>query len=116
MKGAVMGIGYLIKAFGWVAETIFKVYSGPLRILLKGLALLGFGPAKDALKAINSGIEGVGTFFDKAGNAVQDYADKLDGLKNKKFKLLKPLKMIIHFKIPLINKTIFKSSFNINKT
>jgi hypothetical protein len=89
MKGAVMGVGYLIKAFGWLVETFVKIESGPLRLLLKGLAALGFGPAKDALKELNKGIEGIGGFFDKAGNNVQDFADKLDGLKNKKIPLPK---------------------------
>jgi len=89
MKGAVMGVGYLIKAFGWLVETFVKIETGPLRLLLKGLAALGFGPAKDALKELNKGIENIGGFFDKAGNNVQDFADKLDGLKDKKIPLPK---------------------------
>jgi len=84
MKGAVMGVGYLIKIIGWLAETFLKIESGPLRLFLKGLAFLHVSGAKTALDEINKGIESVGGFFDKAGNAVQDYADKLDGLKNKK--------------------------------
>lgn len=89
MKGAVMAVGYLIKAFGWLAETLLKIETGPLKLLLKGLSALGFGPAKTALKELDSGIKSVGTFFDKAGNKVQDFADKLDGLKNKKIPIPK---------------------------
>lgn len=87
MKGAVMAVGYLIKAFGFVAESILKLLTGPLKLLLTGLAALGIGPAKTALTTLNSAIAGVGDFFDKAGNKVQDFADKLDGLKNKKIPL-----------------------------
>lgn len=89
MKGIVMAIGYLIKAFGWVAESILKVVTGPMKLMLTGLAALGIGPAKSALKMLNSGIESVGTFFDKTGNKVQDFADKLDGLKDKKIPIPK---------------------------
>ena len=87
MKGAVMAVGYLIKMIGWLAETFLKIESGPLRLFLKGLSFLHVTGAKTALDEINKGIASVGGFFDKAGNAVQDYADKLDNLKNKKIEL-----------------------------
>jgi hypothetical protein len=86
-KAGVMGFGYLIKIVGVLMEGLLKVTTGPLRLLLKGLSLLGVDAAGKALKGIEGMTKGVGDFFDKAGNKVQDFADKLDGLANKKIKL-----------------------------
>lgn len=86
-KAGVMGIGYLIKIVGVLLEGLFKVVTGPLRLLLKGLELLGVDAAGKALKGIEGMTKGIGDFFDKAGNKVQDFADKLDALENKRFKL-----------------------------
>lgn len=86
-KAGVMGFGYLIKIVGVLVEGLFKVVTGPLKLLLKGLDLLGVDAAGNALDGINKMTSGIGDFFDKAGNKVQDFADKLDGLENKRFKL-----------------------------
>lgn len=86
-KAGVMGFGYLIKIVGVLIEGLIKVVTGPLRLLLKGLDLLGVDAAGNALKGIDKMTSGVGDFFDKAGNKVQDFADKLDGLEKKRFKL-----------------------------
>ena len=87
MKGVVMGVGYAIKIFGVLAQSIMNVATGHLQILLKGLALLKVPGAKEALDALRAPINAVGDFFDKVGNKVQDFADKLDGLEKKRFKL-----------------------------
>lgn len=87
MKGAVMGVGYLIKIFGVLVQAIMNVATGPMQLLLKGLALLKVPGAKEALNELRNPINAVGDFFDKAGNAVQDYADKLDSLKDKKISI-----------------------------
>lgn len=92
-KAGVMAFGYLIKIVGVLLEGLIKVNTGPLRLLLKGLSLLGVDAAGKALRNIDKMTSGVGDFFDKAGNKVQDYADKLDGLQNKKIGLPK-------FKLP----------------
>lgn len=88
-KAGVMGFGYLIKIVGVLLEGLVKVVTGPMRLLLKGLSLLGVDAAGKALDGINKMTSGIGDFFDKAGNKVQDFADKLDGLENKKFGLPK---------------------------
>lgn len=108
MKGAVMAVGYLIKAVGWLGESYLKVVTGPMRLFLKGLAFIKAPGAQAALDGINGAIESVGTFFDNAGNKVQDFADKLDGLKDKKFNLSMP-KFDSGFKMPKIDpKKIFE--------
>jgi len=88
-KAGVMGFGYLIKIVGVLLEGLVKVVTGPMRLLLKGLSLLGVDAAGKALTGIDKMTSGIGDFFDKAGNKVQDFADKLDGLANKKFSLPK---------------------------
>ena len=92
-KAGVMGFGYLIKIVGVLFKGLVQVQTGPLRLLLKGLSLLGVDAAGKALKNIDNMTKGIGTFFDNAGNKVQDYADKLDSLENKKIGLPK-------FKLP----------------
>lgn len=86
-KAGVMGIGYIIKIVGVLLQGLLLVTTGPLRLLLKGLELLGVDAAGKALDGIGKMTKGIGNFFDKTGNQVQDFADKLDGLANKKFKL-----------------------------
>jgi hypothetical protein len=83
-QGAIHAFGLLLGAIGWVAEAFLKLETGPLKLLLKGLAALGFGPAKTALKELESGIASVGTFFDNAKKKVDKYADSLDALKKHK--------------------------------
>ena len=86
-KAGVIGFGYLIKFVGFLVEGIMKLVSTPLRLLLKGLSLLGNDKATNALKEIEGGIKSVGTFFDKTGDKVIAYADNLDKLENKRFKM-----------------------------
>ena len=88
-KAGVMGFGYLIKIVGVLLEGLVKVVTGPMRLLLKALELLGVDAAGNALRGIEKMTSGIGDFFDKAGNKVQDFADKLDGLEKKKFGLPK---------------------------
>lgn len=86
-KAGVIGFGYLIEWIGKIAVAMLKVNSGPLRLLLKGLALLKVPGAAAALKGIEGAIDSVGTFFDKAASSVKGYADNLDGLANKRITL-----------------------------
>jgi tape measure domain-containing protein len=86
-KAGVIGFGYVIKFVGMLVEGIMKLVSTPLRLLLKGLSMLGSKGAKNALEEIEGGIKGVGEFFDKAGEKVIGYADKLDSLEKKRFKM-----------------------------
>lgn len=86
-KAGVIAFGYLIEWVGKLVTAIIKLETGPLRLLLKGMAAIGIGPAKDALKAIEGGIDKVGKFFDDASKKVKDYSKNLDGLANKKIKL-----------------------------
>ena len=86
-KAGVIAVGYLIEWIGKLAVAMIKVNSGPLRLLLKGLALLKVPGAQAALDGIGKAIDGVGTFFDGAAKSVKGYANNLDALANKKFKL-----------------------------
>jgi hypothetical protein len=85
-KVGVMAFGSLIQIVGVLATGYIKLVTGPLKLLLKGLALLGVGPAKTALKGLETATETVGNFFQSAGEKVKGMADKLDAL-NKPIKL-----------------------------
>jgi hypothetical protein len=85
-KVGVTAFGSLIQIAGVLATGYLKIVTGPLKLLLKGLALLGVGPAKTALKGLESATDSVGDFFQKAGEKVKGMADKLDGL-NKPIKI-----------------------------
>jgi hypothetical protein len=85
-KVGLMALGFLIKVTGEYAQSTIKLVTGPLKLLLKGLALLGVGGAKEALKGLESATEGVGKFFDSAAKKVTDMAGSLD-------KLNKPIKL-----------------------
>jgi len=87
MEVGVKGVGLLIKTFGLLVTGLMNVVTGPLQLLLKGLSLLGVSAAGDALKGIQSGIKGVGDFFDNAQKKVNNFADGLDKLKNKKISI-----------------------------
>ena len=86
-KAGIISVGYLIEWFGKLVTAIIKVESGPLRLLLKGLALLHVPGAKEALDGIGKAIDGVGAFFDNAAKSVKGYADNLDSLANKKISI-----------------------------
>jgi len=86
-KAGIIAFGYLIEWIGKIATAMLKVNSGPLRLLLKGLALLKVPGAAAALKGIEGAIDSVGTFFDNAAKSVKGYADNLDSLENKRITL-----------------------------
>ena len=86
-KAGLTAIAFLIRIFGDLAQTILKVYSGPLRLLLKGLALLGVSGAQTALDGINNAIDTVGDFADATAKKVEGFKSTLDGLADKKIKL-----------------------------
>jgi len=85
-KVGLMALGFLIKVTGEYAQSVIKLVTGPLKLLLKGLSLLGVGGAKEALKGLETATEGVGKFFDSAAKKVTDMAGSLD-------KLNKPIKL-----------------------
>jgi LysM repeat protein/phage-related protein len=86
-KAGVIAFGYLIEWIGKIATAAMTVATGPLQLLLKGLALLQVPGAKEALNGIQGAIKGVGTFFAETAAKVKGYADNLDSLANKKIKL-----------------------------
>jgi hypothetical protein len=53
-KVGLIALGGLLKVMGMYAESVIKVVTGPLKLLLKGLALLGVGGAKEALKGLEN--------------------------------------------------------------
>ena len=85
-KVGLVALGGLLKIMGLYATSVLKVVTGPLKLLLKGLALLGVGGAKEALKGIETATKGVGDFFDSAAKKVTTMSKDLD-------KLNKPIKL-----------------------
>ena len=85
-KVGLVALGGLLKIMGMYAEAVLKVATGPLKLLLKGLALLGVSGAKEALKGLETATDGVGKFFDSASKKVTDMSKNLD-------KLNKPIKL-----------------------
>lgn len=87
-KVGVKAFGFLIGLIGDLATGFIKIATGPLKLLLKGLSLLGVDAAGKALKGLESATDSVGEFFDKAAKKVTGMADSLD-------KLNKPIKIDI---------------------
>jgi len=85
-KVGVKALGFLIGVVGDLAVGFLKIATGPLKLLLKGLSLLGIDAAGKALKGLESATDGVAEFFDKASKKVSGMADSLD-------KLNKPIKI-----------------------
>jgi hypothetical protein len=85
-KVGIKAFGFLIGVIGDLAVGLIKIATGPLKLLLKGLALLGNDNAKKALNGLESATEGVGKFFDSAAKKVTGMASSLD-------KLNKPIKL-----------------------
>jgi hypothetical protein len=85
-KVGLIALGGLLKVMGMYAESVLKVVTGPLKLLLKGLALLGVSGAKEALKGLETATKGVGDFFDSAAKKVTSLSKDLD-------KLNKPIKL-----------------------
>ena len=86
LQQMVKGIGFLVKAFGQVAEGMIKYFLTPFRLLLMGLSKLPkVGQyAQTALDFLDKGIEGVGNTIDSAGNKIVDFGEGLYDLSNKK--------------------------------
>jgi hypothetical protein len=85
-KVGIKAFGFLIGVIGDLAVGFIKIATGPLKLLLKGLALLGNDNAKKALNGLESATDGVGKFFDSAAKKVAGMAGSLD-------KLNKPIKL-----------------------
>jgi hypothetical protein len=86
-KAGLSAFSYLLEFLGLYATGVLKVVTGPMRLLLKGLEMLGVKGAGAALKDINGAIDNVGKFFDGAAKKVESYKKTLDGLADKKIKL-----------------------------
>lgn len=86
-KAGLTALSAILEFVGLFATGVLKVVTGPMRLLLKGLEMLGVKGAGSALKEINGAIEGVGKFFDGAAKKVESYKKTLDGLADKKIKL-----------------------------
>ena len=98
-KAGIKAFGFIIGVVGDLAVGFIKIATGPLKMLLKGLALLGVGPAKTALKELEGATDNVGKFFDSAAKKVDGMAKNLD-------KLNKPIKLTFSTpKIPTMPNT-----------
>ena len=94
-QGAIHAIAWIIGAVGKLVEAFLAFETGPLKLLLTGLAALGVGPAKEALKMLDSGIGKVGDAFDTAKKSVDKYADSLDKMKKVESKTPAKAKTIV---------------------
>jgi hypothetical protein len=86
-KSVMVQVALMIRVFGGLAEMILKVVSGPIRLLLKGLALLKVPGAQTALDGINGAIESVGDFAESTSKKVLGLIKTADELGTKKIKL-----------------------------
>jgi hypothetical protein len=85
-KVGLKALGGLISIVGLLATGLLKIVLGPMKLLLKGLSLLGVDAAGTALKGIEKATDGVGKFFDGAAKKVNELAGGLD-------KFNKPIKL-----------------------
>ena len=83
-KAGLTALSFILDQVGGLATGLLKVATGPLRLLLKGLDMLGVKGAGSALKEIEGAIDSVGTFFDNAAKKVESYKKTLDGMADKK--------------------------------
>jgi hypothetical protein len=93
-KVALQAFASIIPMVGQVFESIIKVTSGPLRLLLLALSKLpGVGKyAKAGLDIMNKGIEGISGFAQSAANKASILASKLDDVAAKAGKAAKATK------------------------
>jgi hypothetical protein len=72
-----------------MATAWLQVVTGPIRLFLEVMSHLPIvgGAAKEALKAINSGINDVGGFFDSASSSIDGFANKIGNLANTKISM-----------------------------
>lgn len=85
-QAGLKAIGFLIEMVGKLAEGFIRIATGPLKVLLKGLDLLGVDAAGTALKNIETMTDGVSTFFDGVAKKVVDSGKALDKFAEKKLK------------------------------
>jgi hypothetical protein len=81
-KAGLMAFAAIIPMVGQVYEAIFKVTSGPLRLLLTALSHLpGVGKyAKAGLDLMNKGLDGISDFADGAAKKAKELAASLDNV------------------------------------
>ena len=81
-KVALNAFAAIVPMIGQVYEAIFKVTSGPLRLLLTALSHLpGVGKyAKAGLDLMNKGLNGISDFADGAAKKAKELSDKLDNV------------------------------------
>lgn len=79
-KAALFAFASIVPIIGQVYEAIFKVTSGPLRLLLSALSHLpGVGKyAKAGLDLMNKGLDGISDFADGAAKKAKELAAGLD--------------------------------------
>jgi hypothetical protein len=77
-KVGLKAMGGLISIVGLLAVSLLKIVTGPMKLLLKGLSLLGVDAAGKALKGIESATDGVSKFFDGAAKKVAGLSGQLD--------------------------------------
>ncbi len=81
-KAALIAFASIVPIIGQVYEAIFKVTSGPLRLLLSALSHLpGVGKyAKEGLDLMNKGLNSISDFADGAAKKAKDLAAGLDNM------------------------------------
>ena len=86
LQQMVKGVGYLVKAFAQIGESMIKFFLTPFRTLLEGLSHLPkVGKyAQTALDFLDKGIEGVSNSVDSAGNKIIEFGEGLYDLSSKK--------------------------------
>lgn len=79
-KAGVTAMAFIIKMVGELVTGMMKFVTGPMRLMLKGLSMLGNKSAGEALKEVNGIIDNTGKFFDNAAKKVTGLQAKLDQL------------------------------------
>lgn len=100
---AIKGFGSIIGVVGLLATSYLKLVTGPMRLFLKGLDVMGVSGAGTVLKEINGAIDKTGTFFKSAADKVNNFADSLD-----KYAKIKPKpidKAVVNTTLPTIPTT-----------
>jgi hypothetical protein len=77
----VHAVADLIHWYGEFAQTVLKVVTGPMKLMLEALAFIHAPGAKAALNDLNGAINTVGTFFDKTAKSVDNYTISLQQMK-----------------------------------
>ena len=82
-QAALKAFASIIPMVGKVAESIIRIYSGPLRTFLSVLAKLKVPGTKEALDFINNGIDKMSDFADGAAAKATELSNKLETLRKK---------------------------------